>query len=108
MKARIIQTERQLRKIIDKNINERIPELYDEIERNTAYQCIATVFAVLAKNYGFGKVRLNRLKNEVEDEFALMESGVLGREYSTSDVCKWLKERFDIDFSRTQYTGRNK
>lgn len=109
MKSRVLKTkdqvQKEVEKIADREAKKRVDEIYATAETNTAYQVMATVFCVLNKEFGFGKKRLTRLKNYTEDEFVRMAKGCLGRDYSSADCCKYLKGKYNIDFSETQYTG---
>ena len=77
-------------------------EIYKEIERDIMYQTIAVVFWALHKHFGFGKDRLQRLKDFTEDEFKLMIDGVLGKDYSPRHCEEWLRS-IGIDLDKSQY-----
>lgn len=77
-------------------------KIQDKIERDIFEQTIATVFWVLHKNFGFGSERLKRLKDATEDEFVLMQQGILGNEYNPRYCQEWLKS-IGIDLTKSQY-----
>lgn len=96
---RVMKTEKQIKDICETHINER----YDEIVHNAAYQALATAFLILSRDFGFGKQRLAKLKDSIENEFLTMSVGILGKDYNTSHVCEYLKEKYGIDFGESQY-----
>lgn len=102
---RLMKSDREVESICYKYVEEYLTENYDGIVRNTSYQVIAVVMCVLSRQYGFGKIRLHRLKNDLEAEFVKMKTGVLGRDYTVNDCVKYLKENYDIDFSESNYTA---
>ena len=77
-------------------------EIQDKIETGVMHQTISVVFWVLHKHFGFGKDRLQRLKDYTEDEFKLMIDGVLGKKYSPRNCEEWLKS-IGIDLNKSQY-----
>lgn len=99
----VLKTEKQIRTICEAHVTER----YDEITHNAAYQSMAVTFYILSRDFGFGKQRLAKLKDAIEDEFALMDVGILGRDYNANHVCAHLKEKYDIDFGESHLTRRN-
>lgn len=100
------EIQQLVEKAVEKETLRVMDDLTDQITSNAVYQTLATVFVVMDREYGFKKKRLNRLKNLIEDEFVHMKTGILGRDYSTADCVKYLKEHYDIDFSVSQYGGR--
>lgn len=77
-------------------------ELYAEFAHGVGYQTLATVYCVLHREYGFDAEMLRQLNRNVEDEFHLMDMGVFGKEYNTSDCVKFCNE-CGIDFNTTQF-----
>lgn len=95
----------QLQKSIRTEVDKYRDHLYAHVEKDCTYQAIAVVMAVLHRSYGFGGKRLQKLKNEVEDEYMLMMQNAMGSEYSPRDCQKWLKETYNIDFEVSRYDG---
>lgn len=93
----------QLNGKIREEIEQYRDDVYAAVEKDCTYQAIAVVMAVLHRSYGFGCKRLQRLKNEVEDEYALMLQNAMGSGYSPRDCQKWLKETYNIDFEVSIY-----
>lgn len=112
MKSRVFATDKSIEKAtkaaVKHEVQRVLPQIYADIEQNTAYQVMAVIMCVLEKHFSFGGKRLRALKNYVEDEFKLMEIGILGRDYTTADCCKHLKEKYAIDFSQSQYKDSRK
>lgn len=103
MKARVLQTPSQVKKIVKAETDKRVETIYEAAFQNASYGCYAVFMSVLAKKYGFGKKRLHRLKDDIEDEFMLMHTGILGRDYTKLDCVKFLDEKYDLRFSESQY-----
>lgn len=101
IKARVFTTQAQIQREAKQALIQDM-SMHD-YSKDIAYQAFAVCFAVLAKNYGFGKKRLHSLKDEIEMEFDLMEKGIFGKPYSTNDVVKMLKTKYDIDFEKSIY-----
>ena len=112
MRSAYVKSKSDLRKIAvdeaQKELEKFRAENCDRCSTNMGYQCIATVLWVLHRDYGWGTVRLNRLKDSIEDEFRLMEmcmqnlSGFAKTDYTGNDLVKALKE-LEIDVEKSQY-----
>lgn len=103
MKSRVFKSESQIRRIVQDEAKRQTTEIYDKAMQDSVYQAFAVMMCVLHKEFGFGKERLHRLKDLTEDEFMAMKCNVLGRSYTTNDCVRFLKENYDIDFSKSQY-----
>lgn len=97
------ESDRRAREIAREELLKMRDEIYAYCERDCAYQAIATCLLVLHKHLGFGKTRLQRIKHLIEDEYKLMEDGILGKDYSPRDIQKWLKDEMEIDLDASQY-----
>ena len=100
---RLIKREAEFKQICKEEAEKEVSARYDEITRETTYQALQVAFYVLAKEFKFGKKRLTLLKNLIENEFFLMESNFLNLNYNATDCGRFLKEKFGIDFSESQY-----
>ena len=100
---RLMKSEKEIKKICQKNVENTLREKHAEISQDIAYQTMAVVMCVLHNRFGFGGMRLQALKDAIEDEFANMKTGILGRNYTTNDCVKFLKDKYNIDFSETRY-----
>lgn len=103
MKSRVFKTESQIRRIVQDEAKRQTTEIYEKAQQDTAYQCFAVMMCILNREFGFGRERLHKVKNLTEAEFMAMKTGVLGRSYGTNDCVKFLKEKYDIDFAKSQY-----
>lgn len=100
---RVMKTEKEIKAICDAFIREELSARTDEIIHNAAYQAMAVTFYILSRDYGFGKQRLANLKDAIEDEFSLMDIGILGKPYTTSHTINYLKDKFNIDFGVSKF-----
>lgn len=100
---RVMKSEKKIKAICDAFIREELSARTDEIIANSAYQTLAVAFYVLSRDYGFGKQRLANLKDAIEDEFRLMDEGILGKPYTTSHTVNHLKEKYNIDFGVSKF-----
>lgn len=89
-------------KIVRQQLEEISDELYKQFAHSISYQTLATAFWVLHRDFGFGAERLKRLKDSIEDEFRMMETGVFGKKYTTTEPVKWCKSQ-GIDFDKSQF-----
>lgn len=90
--------------VAERLVKEREAKIIDAVKDSVSQQILAMAFWELHKEFGWGKKRLNRLKNLIEDEFVLMHKKPLGKEYSPLDVRSWLKQ-YGVDLEETQYKG---
>lgn len=104
MKSRVFKTESQIRRIVQDEAKRQATEIYDKALQDAAYQAFAVMMIVLHREFGFGGERLQRLKDLTESEFMMMREGILGKEYTTNDCVKFLKDTYGIDFAESQYT----
>ena len=95
---------RETQTVAECMVKEREAAIIEAVQTSIMQQVLATTFWVLHKEHGWGRDRLNRLKNGVEDAFVLMHKKPLGKEFSPLDLRAWLKE-YGVDLEETQYTG---
>ena len=95
--------ERRAHEIAQEELEKMRDEIYEKIEADCCYQAIAVTMWILHRDFGFGEERLKRLKNGIEDEYALMLEKPMGREYMPKDIMEWLKKRYGVDFDESQY-----
>lgn len=91
--------------VAERLVKEREGAIIDAVQTSIMQQVLATTFWILHREYGWGKKRLNRLKNQIEDEFVLMHKKPLGKEYSPLDLRELLKTKYGVDLEETQYKG---
>lgn len=95
---------RETQAVAERMVKEREAAIIEAVQTSIMQQVLATTFWVLHKEHGWGRDRLNRLKNGIEDAFVLMHKNPLGKEFSPLDLRAWLKE-YGVDLEETQYTG---
>lgn len=100
---RLMKRETEFKQICKAEAEKEVTAQYDEITHNAAYQATATVFYVLTRDFGFDAEMLANLKNALEDEYSLMDIGILGKDYNASHVCRHLKENYGVDFGESKF-----
>lgn len=100
---RLMKSDREVREICKRETDAYLRENYERIAKQEAYRALAVAFVVLHRCFGFGGKRLHRLKDEIESEFVMMKTGILGRKYDADDCKRFLNERYDIDFEESIY-----
>lgn len=105
---RLMKREAEVKQIVRKEVEKELTARQDEIQREAAYQAMAVTFYILSRDFGFGKQRLASLKDAIEDEFALMDIGILGKEYNALHVFRHLKEKYGIDFNESKFDKKVK
>lgn len=107
MKARVVTvSQTDLDKLVYKEAMKRLEEykdqLYEAIKIDIFNQALAVCFVSL-EQMGWGKVRLNRLLDMIDDMTHLMCTGIMGREMTTRDAEEYLLEKYGIDFTKSKY-----
>ena len=100
----LTKLQKKTQAVAERLVKEREDEIIAAVQSSVMQQVLSVTFWVLHREYGFGKDRLNRLKNQIEDEYVLMHKKPMGKEYSPLDVRSWLKE-YGVDLEETQYKG---
>lgn len=94
-----------------KELEERKDEMYKNVEKDCTNQALAVTFWALHKEFGFGKKRLARLRREVESLYLLMINSngeIMGNEFSPRNLQAGLKEKFGIDFDKSDFESEEK
>ena len=107
MKARYVtvsQTEldQKVHDLAMKILKEEKDAMYDAVKIDVFDQALAVCFIAL-EQMGWRKKRLTDFFNMVDDITHMMYTGIMGREMSTRDAQKHLKDTYGIDFSNTRY-----
>ena len=90
----------EIRKIISNWYNERHDGIYDEVKADVAAQMIATVVAVLSKDYNWNTDQLLEFKENVESMFNLMNTGVFGKKFDMVDCIEYLDKTYGINLDK--------
>lgn len=98
------QLRKETQAIAERMVKEREDAIIAAVQTSIMQQVLAVTFWILHREEGWGATRLNRLKNQIEDEFVLMHKKPMGKEYNPLDVRSWLKE-YGVDLEETQYKG---
>ena len=91
--------------VAERLVKEREDEIIKLVCDSVMTQTLSVAFWVLHRDHGYGAARLQRLKREIEDEFTVMASKPMGKDYSPLDIRAELKKRFGVDFSDSEYKG---
>lgn len=83
-------------------LEEEKDKIYDAVKTDIFDQALAVCFISL-EQMGWGKVRLQRLYEMIDDMTHMMYTGIMGREMTTRDAQKHLKDKYGIDFSVSRY-----
>lgn len=107
MKSRyktVSQTEldQQVHKLAMEMLEQYKDELYEAIKVDVFNQALAVCFVSL-EQMGWGKTRLLRLFDMIDDMTHMMFTGIMGREMTTRDAERHLKETYGIDFTESRY-----
>lgn len=107
MKARyktfsVQQIDKEIRKAVIDECEKYKEECYDKVQWDCFQQALAVCFTALEMHGWRGK-RLREFKNWVDDACHLMVCGAMGREYTTKDALKRMKEKYGIDLKESQY-----
>ena len=94
---RVLRTDKDIKRIVQEEVN----RMYPAISRDICYQVLAVTFIVLNREYGFGKKRLNDVKDWIETEYFKMQESPCGVKYDPDDAVRICKERFGIDFYKS-------
>lgn len=111
MKARLVtvsQTEldKKVNELAMQKLKEYKDDLYDAVKVDVFNQALAVCFVSL-EQMGWGKVRLLRLFDMIDDMTHMMFTGIMGREMTTRDAERHLKETYGIDFTESRYDHDN-
>jgi len=102
-KPKIMMNDRELQEFITKETQKEFDRLSDKAYYDAFLAAMAVVMVILNREFGFGKKRLEKFKDDVEGEFMAMIEGVLGQKYETNDCVKIIKEKFGIDLQKSIY-----
>lgn len=97
------------KKIIEAEYSKLERQTFQKAAGDIVGQLMAVCLYTLNQNYGFGKTRIQRFKNDVESYFEIMRSGgFFGDGFDADNCIEYIKEKFDIDLSRADVTIKEK
>lgn len=102
--ATVSQTEldQQVHKLAMQELEKYRDELFEVMQIDVFDQALAVCLYAL-EQMGWGKTRLTRFKDQVDDITHMMYTGIMGREMTTRDAQRHFKEKYGIDFAESQY-----
>lgn len=88
----------QIKREVAAEVDRIEPELFKKHAEMLVPQIMATVMKVLAMCEGYGKIRLERFVEEVNDLVDLMDNpSPLHHKFDPTDLIKEIKEKYGID-----------
>lgn len=98
----LTQLDKEVKKAALDELEKYKDEVYSKIEWDIFQQALAVCFTALELHGWRGK-RLRQFKDWVDDACHLMFCGAMGREYTTKDALKRMREQYGIDLTKSQY-----
>ena len=97
-KNKYFVTVEDIEREVKRECDAKIDAVYEEVKNDVASQIMAVCCMTLNKEFGFGKVRLNRFYEGVNDFFKLMATnGVFGKEFTPIHCIDWLRDKYGIN-----------
>lgn len=101
-KGNVFVTKQQVELACQKEIDNKIEQMYEQVKKDVARQVMATCLFELNKEFNFGEKRLLQFFNGVSSMFFLMNNGVMGKDFTTEDCIRHCKEYFNIDLDSVE------
>ena len=107
MKARYVtvsqsELDEKVHELAMKILQEEKDVMYEAVRIDVFDQALACCFIAL-EQMGWRKKRLTDFFNMLDDVTHMMYTGIMGREMTTRDAQKHLKDTYGIDFSYSRY-----
>ena len=97
-KDKYFTTVQDIKKAVKAECDAKIDAVYEEVKKDVASQIMAVCCMELNKEFGYGKKRLNRFYEGVNDLFKLMATdGILGKEFTPINCIEVLRDKYGID-----------
>lgn len=107
-KKKMFFTDSEMQDYINKEWDKRSEQIFESCKRDIVAQLMAVCCMELNKEFGFGKVKLNRFKNGVEDFLRLINTnGIYGKKLSTQDCIDLMSEKYGIDLDKSKEDEQN-
>lgn len=92
-------TKAEIDRYIDEEWDRRSREVFNNCRNDIVAQVMSACSFVLAKEFGFGKERLIRLKRGVEGLFKLMlDPNTPHGTFNTDDCVKYIAKKYGINY----------
>lgn len=88
------------KRIMKEELGKVYEQLYKMFANDLVKNTLATTAVVLMREFNFSEDDVKKLQKELDNEFNLMESGALGKEYKSTDPAKFLASK-GINFDNT-------
>lgn len=98
----VTQLDKHAVEVANQELRKYRDKIYEDVEWDVFQQALACCFIAL-EHMGWRKKRLTDFKNAIDDVTHMMYTGIMGREVTTLDALKHLKEAYGIDFSESKY-----
>lgn len=98
----VTDIEKQINEGVERELVKYKDELYAKVEWDCFCQALACCFTAL-ELMGWRRKRLTAFKDMVDDVSHMMYTGIMGREFTTRDALKHLKDTYGIDLMDSQY-----
>ena len=97
-KDKYFTTVQDIKKAVKAECDANINAVYEEVKKDVASQIMAVCCMELNKEFGYGKKRLNRFYEGVNDLFKLMATdGIFGKEFTPINCIETLRDKYGID-----------
>lgn len=93
---------KQMREIAVNVANAKAAELKQSIVQDTVEQTCAAFLFILNRDFGFGKTRMQRAVDHVEDLFYLIQNGKFWSDVNIDTIVKEVQE-LGVDVTKSQY-----
>jgi hypothetical protein len=98
----VSQIDKDIQQATKKELTKYKDEIYDKVTWDVFQQALACCLIAL-EQMGWRKKRLSDFVEKVDDVTHLMYTGAMGREFTTSDALRHMKDAYGIDLSKSQY-----
>lgn len=100
-KKKYVFTEEQLEAYLNEEWKRKEENLYKLACKDAAAQILAVLFTTLyMPPYNWRSKRLRAIKEAMSDVFRAMQTGVLGKHFSTIECVEFCKREFGIDMDK--------
>ena len=97
-KDKCFVTVEDIKREVKRECDAKINAVYEEVKSDVASQIMAVCCMELNKEFGYGKKRLNRFYEGVNDLLKLMATdGIFGKEFTPINCIETLRDKYGID-----------
>ena len=93
-KNKYFVTVEDIKREVKRECDAKINIVYEEVKQDVASQIMAVCCMELNKEFGFGKKRLNRFYDGVNN---LFKSMLTNKEFTPISCIEWLRDKYAID-----------